>query len=173
MASRDTARKNGNLKHYKLMQNCTKSLVKQDKVQGVMNRLKKNPGPQSSWKEARTLLGNKQKSKLPECTTNANPSTTAEYQISNLPMKLTEKDLSNHIALVHTSNKKAFKFRYVTAGDVTRIVRNLKNTEAIGVDCISTEVLKKGINVLASPIARICNISMSVTCCLRRGPGRV
>ena len=60
------------------------------------------------------------------------------------------------------STKTAFEFRYVTAGDVTRIVKNLKNTSAIGVDGVSTEVLKKGINVLASPLARICNISLSV-----------
>ena len=72
------------------------------------------------------------------------------------------KDLNNHAATVHPScDKKAFDFRYVTAGDVTRIVRNLNNTKAIGVDGVSTEILKKGINVLASPIARICNISMS------------
>ena len=60
-----------------------------------------------------------------------------------------------------SSVKNTFNFRFVTAGDITRIVRNLNNTKAIGTDGISTEVLEKGINVLASPIARICNVSLS------------
>ena len=92
-----------------------------------------------------------------------------------------KEELNNHTASVHGENKlddcgknfssvpdlkepkrkKVFEFRYETAGDVTRIVRNLNNTKAIGVDGISTEVLKKVISVLASPMARICNLSMS------------
>ena len=74
----------------------------------------------------------------------------------------TEEYLNNHVALVHKCTAKTlFEFFYVTAGGVTRIVRNLKNSKAIGVHGISTEILKKGTNVLASPIARICNISLS------------
>ena len=80
MSSRDTARKNGNLELYQRLQNKTKSLVKLDKIQGVVTRLKENPGPQSAWKEAMTLLGRKRTSKLPECTSNSDPGETAEYQ---------------------------------------------------------------------------------------------
>ena len=159
-----------------------------------------------------TMLGRRRTAKLPECTTNSDPSTTAEYQnqyfvkkigdlLDRLPLGeekcplecdfcdkqflrkedlkshiisihegndycgknfTSEKDLNFHIGSSHTSSaKKPFEFCFVTACDVTRIVRNLNNTKATGVDEISTEVLKKGISVLASPIARICNLSLS------------
>ena len=49
----------------------------------------------------------------------------------------------------------------MTAGDVTKIIRSLNNTKAEGVDNIPTEVLKKGVTVLAGPIARLCNLSLS------------
>ena len=49
----------------------------------------------------------------------------------------------------------------MTAGDITRIVRELKCTKAEGVDKIPTEVWKKGIVILAGPIAKLCNISLS------------
>ena len=182
--------------------------------------MKEKPGPQSSWREALTLLGRKKTGKLPECTFNSDPNTTADYQnqyfvtkINDLLSKLSlsevpeeklsfkcnlcdsqfseehdlnshsiavhdekecfscdncgknfisEKDLKNHTTSVHISTaSKKFEFQFVSADDVTRIVRNLNNTEAIGKDGISTEVLKKGINVLANPIARICNLSLS------------
>ena len=73
----------------------------------------------------------------------------------------TENGLNSHAALIHTTSVKDSEFKFVTAGDVTRIVRRLNNTKAVGVDGIATEVLKKGINVLASPMAIICNISLS------------
>ena len=58
-------------------------------------------------------------------------------------------------------NEDCFSFRYVTAGDVTRTIKSLNNTKAEGVDSIPSSVLKKGVAVLASPIARLCNISLS------------
>ena len=58
-------------------------------------------------------------------------------------------------------NDNPFSFRYVTAGDVTRIIKSLNNTKAEGIDNIPTDVLKKGVTVLASPIARLCNLSLS------------
>ena len=54
-----------------------------------------------------------------------------------------------------------FSFKFVTAGDITRIIRELKCTKAEGVDKIPTEVWKKGVVILASPIAKLCNISLS------------
>ena len=55
----------------------------------------------------------------------------------------------------------SFSFKFVTAGDITRIIKALKNTKAEGVDNIPTAVWKKGVVVLAGPIARLCNISLS------------
>ena len=57
--------------------------------------------------------------------------------------------------------KKNFSFTFATAGSVTRIIKKLKNTTAMGVDDIPIQVWKKGVVVLAGPIARVCNISLS------------
>ena len=57
--------------------------------------------------------------------------------------------------------KNSFSFNFVTPWHVKRIIRRLKNTKAMGSDKIPTEVWKKGASVLAGPIAKICNISMS------------
>ena len=165
-----------------------------------MKRLGKNSSPKNAWKEAMNLLG-RQRTAKPECTSNSDPSDTAEYQsqyfvkkitdlLNKLPtdkeenqfeckscgknfMKssdceapfkcesceeesrekhnlknhgkdesshsdncgsefkcdpcgknfITEESLKNHFASVHDSTDKiAFQFQFVTAGDVTRVV---------------------------------------------------
>ena len=54
-----------------------------------------------------------------------------------------------------------FKFKFVSASDITRIISKLKNTNALGVDNIATLVWKKGKITLSGPIARLCNVSMA------------
>lgn len=63
-------------------------------MQGVLARLRKNPGPLSSWKEATNLLGRRQ-TKLPECTSNSDPNNTAEFQNQYFVKKIS--DLLNKI----------------------------------------------------------------------------
>ena len=58
-------------------------------------------------------------------------------------------------------NKGHFTFKFVSASDIARIISRLKNTKALGIDEIGTEVLKKGIITLAGPIAKLCNASMT------------
>ena len=65
------------------------------------------------------------------------------------------------IVQTHTIQDDHFEFKFVSASDISRIISSLKNTKALGVDNISTEVLKKGIVNLAGPIARLCNTSMA------------
>ena len=48
MESRNKARQFGNHQRYKMLRNATTKLVKRDKIQGILKRLKENPGPQRS-----------------------------------------------------------------------------------------------------------------------------
>ena len=135
-----------------------------------MTRLKKNPGAKTAWQEAKTILGRGRGAKLPSCTNNSNSADTADHQneffiekVAKLVASLkptndgeNEKNPEND---EHPSDK--FSFKFVSAGDITRIVRELKCTKAEGVDKIPTEVWKKGIVILAGPIAKLCNISLS------------
>ena len=143
--------------------------MKRDKINGVINRLKKNPGPKRAWQEVKTILGRGRGAKLPSCTNNSNSADTADHQneffiekvaklVASLKPRNDGENEKNPENDEHPSDK--FSFKFVTAGDITRIVRELECTKAEGVDKIPTEVWKKGIVILAGPIAKLCNISV-------------
>jgi hypothetical protein len=54
-----------------------------------------------------------------------------------------------------------FSFSFASAGKIVKTVLALKNTDALGLDGIPMSVLKKGIDVLASPIAHLINRSLA------------
>jgi hypothetical protein len=60
-----------------------------------------------------------------------------------------------------TSSSKPFSFSFANAGKIVKTIRGLKPTGAQGVDTILVEVFKKGIEVLAAPIAHMCNVSFA------------
>ena len=80
MNERDWARKSGQKDLYKQLRNKVTKLVKRDQIQGVLSRLKRNPGSKSAWQEAKSYLGSSRSFSLPECTNNSDPSLTAENQ---------------------------------------------------------------------------------------------
>jgi hypothetical protein len=49
----------------------------------------------------------------------------------------------------------------VKAGGIAKIIRGLKNTEAMGIDNIPTSVIKKGVEVLSGPISHLVNRSLA------------
>jgi hypothetical protein len=55
---------------------------------------------------------------------------------------------------------RSFKFSYASATRITQIVKGLSSTEALGVVNIPVSVWKKGIKVLASPVAHLINRSL-------------
>ena len=168
IASRDCARKHGSRTNFKVLRNKVNRLVKRDKINDVLNRLKRNPGSQAAWQEAKNILGRGKGEKLPDCTNNSDPSKTADHQneffvkkVEDLVASLSKpsqkddhmKDISDEKEFGSTGkNENLFSFRYVTAGDVTRIIRGLNNTKAEGVDNIPTSVLKKGIQSLPAQL---------------------
>ena len=170
MSLRDAARKSGNRSNFKALRNKVTRLVKRDKINSVMTRLKKDPGPKRAWQEAKTILGRGRGANLPSQTNNDNPADTADHQ-----NKFFIEKVAGLVASLNPSNDVAseknpvdgehptdsFSFKFVTAGDITRIIKDLNNTSAEGVDNIPTVVWKKGVVVLAGPIARLCNISLS------------
>ena len=170
MSLRDAARKSGNRSNFKALRNKVTRLVKRDKINSVLSRLKKNPGHKSAWKEAKTILGRGRGAKLPPCTNNDNPADTADHQnkffikkvaglVASLEPSIDEVNRNNPVNDKHPTDH--FSFKFVSAGDITRIIKELNNTKAEGVDSIPTDVWKKGVVVLAGPIAQLCNISLS------------
>ena len=80
MASRDAARKSGSRTKFRTLRNKVNRLLKRDKISGVLNRLKKNPGHKTAWQEANKILGRGRGSQLPNCTNNSDPNDTANHQ---------------------------------------------------------------------------------------------
>lgn len=74
-------------------------------------------------------------------------------------------DLYNHIAMIHEGKKpfikEKFKFKYATAGSVAKIIKGLKNSTSIGTDKIPTAAWKLGVEILAGPVAKLINLSLS------------
>jgi hypothetical protein len=52
-------------------------------------------------------------------------------------------------------------FTFAKPGGIAKIIRGLKNTEAMGIDDIPTSVLKKGVEVWAGPISHLVNRSLA------------
>ena len=53
-----------------------------------------------------------------------------------------------------------FKFKYATKRSITKIIRSLNDTSALGVDMIPTKAWKLGVEILAGPIATLINLSL-------------
>jgi hypothetical protein len=54
-----------------------------------------------------------------------------------------------------------FFFKFENAKKITKLIKGLNNTKAIGMDGIPTSVLKKGVEVLAGPISHMVNRSLA------------
>jgi hypothetical protein len=54
-----------------------------------------------------------------------------------------------------------FCFKFFNANRIAKTIKGLNNTEALGMDGIPTSVLKKGVEVLAGPIAHLVNRSLA------------
>jgi hypothetical protein len=59
------------------------------------------------------------------------------------------------------ATKHPFSFSFATGGKVAKTIKNLKNTEALGIDGIPVSILKKGVTLLATPLAHLVNRSLA------------
>ena len=151
MALRDSARISKNRNKFKALRNQANKMIKRDKIQSILTRLKKYPGPKQTWKEAKTLLGKGRGAKnLPTVTSNSDPNETADTQnrffvdkiaklVSNIssehedkmPFKCTvcdvnlseKNNLTNYTAKVHVG-KKPFKCKLCDDNFLTTVPCN-------------------------------------------------
>ena len=168
MAMRDTARKSNNRGMFKNLRNKANKLVRRDKALSVLQRLNKNPGPKQTWQEAKSILDKGHEAKqLPLVTTNTDPSDTADTQNTFFAEKISklvkginvheEKNLSTRPPI----NEK-FEFKFATRHSVAKIIKGLKNTSSLGIDMIPTRAWKLGVEILAGPITKLINLSLSI-----------
>jgi hypothetical protein len=56
---------------------------------------------------------------------------------------------------------RTFLFSFANAGKIAKTIKQLGPTEAVGIDGIPASVLKKGVTVLATPLAHLVNRSLA------------
>jgi hypothetical protein len=156
---------------YKALRNRVVSMVKRDKIMTNLGKLRSSPGdPKLPWRLANQALGKQAHSKLPAHLSVNGVDTIREAAtaaaMGNFYVKKIDKlRASLPIPPFRPCPPRAtagkFSFSFTNAAKVTKIIRQLKPTEAVGLDGIPVSILKKGIEVLASPLAHLVNMSMA------------
>jgi hypothetical protein len=174
---RDEARTGTDKDRYRHLRNLATRLVRRDKLRGNINTLGKAAGdPRVLWNLANAALG-KPKPTLPRTLSNPDGTKTADDKESaNLMADYYVKkvlDLREQIADAPAAPTpgwppggtpgpdRGFSFSFASAGRVAKTIKKLKNTEALGLDGIPVSVLRKGVNLLAAPIAHLVNRSLA------------
>lgn len=83
----------------------------------------------------------------------------------NAVSSCTTRFVPNHISTkkdLHYSQINSFVFYPVEPQEVVDAIKNLKNTNSVGEDCISTKILKNMCEVIAEPLAYIINTSVKM-----------
>jgi hypothetical protein len=170
MRSRDAAARGG-LK-YKRLRNEANRMVRRDRVRSNVARLAKSRGdPRTVWQIASAALG-QDSSQLPAALrVGENVMTEGDLEAATLmngyyidKVEKLKKGVSEAPAPPPSSWPEAattFDWTYTTAGKVAKLVNGLGSTEAIGPDGVPVSVYKKGVDVLAGPIAHMVNRSLA------------
>ena len=156
-------------------------LIKQKKIEFYNAKLTENIGkPKELWKALKNLeLLSKKSPSTNICLTKDNTtifadkentnifkkfySTLADDLVKNLPpassifgLSLVCQYYNKTLKLPHTR----FKFTFVSEDSVLRILKNMDENKAAGLDNLSGKFLKDGATILAKPFSQICNLSI-------------
>lgn len=155
---------------YKRLRNRVCSMVKRDRLRTNLNLLQKSGNnPRVLWNLACSALGKPESSLPASLTANGSP-TVGDAEAAKVmntfyieKIKKLRDNLGN--ALSPPSEwpraSASFDFSFASAGKIAKIVAAMKSTEALGLDDIPVSILKKGVEVLASPIAHLVNRSLA------------
>ena len=167
MQRRDRARAL-RLPSYRRLRNRAAALVKRDKIQTLLKATAEK-GQEAVWSAVKRFTGSGTSSRLPMLEGAANDAASAkkcnEYYINKVD-KIRESLSSKRSAPetnepAPTKSGAGFSFTGVTAGVVDKLIRGLKSKRSTGNDHIPALVYKMGREVLASPIAHLCTLSLT------------
>lgn len=170
MAARDNARAAG-LISYKQLRNRASSLLKRDQMRTNSNLIKQSKNdPKVLWRLANLALGKEMSGLLPSLKVGS-LSTRGDVEAAAvmnkfLIHKVDDLRQSIPVEMLNVNNLQprtsvVFEFSFVTAGKIAAAIKGLKNTGALGYDGIPVSVLKKGVEVLAGPVAFLVNLSLA------------
>ena len=157
-------------KEYRHLRNRVSCMVKRDKLRTNLDKLRKaNNDPKVLWNLANSALG-KCRSSLPASLIVDGNATIGNAEaakvMNNFYIEKVTK-LRANLRSVSTPlsdwprSSAAFHFSFASAGKISKVISAMKSTEALGLDGIPVSILKKGVDVLASPIAHLINMSLA------------
>jgi len=168
---------------YRQLRNRVSALVRRDRLRTNLAKLDKAKGdPKALWRLANEALGKPASASLPSSLVVNGADTAGDKQAAEamndfyiqkvLTLRASIKqDLGDRPSLGQHKNpdensslksgKTKFNFAFASAGRIAKVIKGLGSTEALGVDGIPVSILKKGVGILAAPIARLVNVSLS------------
>jgi hypothetical protein len=180
MAARDTP---GLSKaQYQVLRNEACKMVKRDRTQTNLTKLRESPDDQRLlWKIARQSLGTAAVSLPASIITPSGRPTVDELDAAtttnlflvekvkclrakipkSLLVQISSQNNDNVPQGIGKDKNVRFAFSFAGAGRIAKVIKSLNNSQATGLDGIPVKVLKLGTEVLAAPIARLVNVSLS------------
>ena len=168
---------------FKEARNDVQNLIKKKKKTFFGNKLNENIGkPKELWKALNDIglpkkgssgkqnICLKDKDNLifdPKKTSNIFKtffSDIAKNLLEKLPIapnRFNKNSVSEYYKNFNLTNK--FQFSHISTQTVHDILKNLDITKSAGIDNVSATFLKDGAEILASPIAQLCNLSVSTS----------
>jgi hypothetical protein len=159
---------------YRYLRNRCADMVKQDKRASNLSELAKVKGdPQALWELANQALGKNMPS-LPASVVDASGLDTVgneaaavkclkTYYVDKV-LKLRERNKGCLPPPPSAWPKKSgyFTFKFANAGRVARVIKSIGSSEALGIDGIPISVYKKGVEIIAGPLAHLINRSLAM-----------
>jgi hypothetical protein len=155
---------------YKTLRNKCNTMVRKEQMNTTRDLLNKNSRPGEVWKVVSDIVSpkmsggqvveNKDGEDLPEDEAAHLFNEFFVEKIETLRGRIPDTPETDPLLGPRkkmTEKKLEFKLRTVSVAEVNKIILQLKNSKATGVDGISTCVLKRGVKVLAHPITWIVN----------------
>ncbi len=161
MKARDKAAISGS-SDYRFLRNQVVRMVRRDKLNSTRKTLARSGNnTKQVWKLAKEAVGLTTSTDVPSSLTATTLNTYYVDKVNMIHDSITPGPLSAVRLTPEPTSK--FSFEYPSAGKIASVIRSLKNTGAIGADGICVGVLKKAVDVLASPIAHLVRLSFTTS----------
>jgi hypothetical protein len=158
---------------YRYLRNRVAALVRRDKLKrntSTLEQAKARGDSRMLWELAGVALG-KQRPTLPKSIKMSDGNTLTEgataaatrmneYDVEKV-LKLRERNVGCRAPHTSWPEKSAeFSFSFCNAAGISKVIKALGNTGAVGNDHVPIAVYKKGSNILPQPISQIINTSL-------------
>ena len=171
MKERDQAAEpGGDIRKYRALRNKVVRLLKRDKLDSNEKLLEKSAfDPKKVWNLANSTLGKGSCTALPNTLDGVSGDDKLAAHVNEFYV---DKIAKLRDGITTTLNEPfpaveerevgdLFRLRPPSQGEVAKVIMGLKNTGATGDDSIPVSILKKGVAVLAGPLAHLVAVSIS------------